>query len=106
MIAVYVDAAERIPSLGPPPLHGGLLGGVAHHHQRAGPQALGLLGHRLRLRLVATGVDDDVGAPGGQLEHDRAPDIAARAVTSPVLPAIPKSPFILSPSPPSFPPAQ
>jgi hypothetical protein len=42
---VDVDAAERLLGLGAHAVDGGQVGGVAHHHQRAGAQALGLPGH-------------------------------------------------------------
>ena len=74
----------------------------AHHHQRTGAETLGLLGHRVGLRLVAAGVDDHVGAVAGQLEKNRPPDIPPRARDQCGLTAIPKSSLSLTPYVPIY----
>src|SRR6185503_8649064 len=50
-----------------------------HYDERLRAQRLRLLLDAARLLLVGAGVDDHVRAAGGELEHDRAADIPARA---------------------------
>ena len=56
-----------------------LAGDVGDDRERLDPEALGFAHDGVGLGLVGAGVDDDVGAFPGQLQHRRAADIAARA---------------------------
>ena len=77
-----VDQDVDAPELGQRPRHHRLdlilLGDVGDNGERLDPELPGLARDGVGLGLVAAGVDDDVRAFAGQLQHRRTADIAPR----------------------------
>ena len=74
-----VDAAELGQRPGRHRLDLILAGDVGNDGECLDPKGLGFAHDGIRLGLIGAGVDDDVRAFAGQLQHRRAADIAAGA---------------------------